>query len=61
DKTFPGKVVIYPNIKPFPLTGLPELMHILPSVFDKLSREGNWTNAAEAEFLNILQNKEDFG
>ena len=61
DKTFPGKVVIYPNIKSFPLTGLPELKHILPSVYDKLSPMGNWTNAAEAEFLHILQNKEDVG
>jgi len=61
DKTFPGKVVIYPNIKPFPLTGLPELKHILPSVYDKLSPMGSWSNAAEAEFLHILQNKEDIG
>ncbi len=59
DKTFPGKVVIYPNIKPFPLTGLPELKHKLPSVYDKLSPMGNWTNAAEAEFLHILRNKEN--
>lgn len=51
---FPGKVVIYPNIQPFPLTGLPDLKEQLPSSYDKLSPEGHWTNQAEAEFLKLM-------
>lgn len=51
---FPGKVVIYPHIRPFPLTGLPELEEKCPSVYDKLSPEGHWTNAAEVEFLKHM-------
>ncbi len=58
DGRFPGKVVIFPNIRPFPLTELPDLKKQCPSVYDKLSPEGHWTNEAEAEFLKIMLPKE---
>jgi threonine dehydrogenase-like Zn-dependent dehydrogenase len=53
DTTFPGKVVIYPNIKEMPLTSLPDFNDRLPSVYAKL-RNGEWTNEAEEEFLRIM-------
>jgi threonine dehydrogenase-like Zn-dependent dehydrogenase len=53
DTTFPGKVVIYPNIKEMPLTSLPDFKDRLPSVYAKL-RNGEWTNEAEEEFLRIM-------
>ncbi len=34
--TYPGKVVIFPNILELPLTGLPELKQVLPKVAAKL-------------------------
>jgi threonine dehydrogenase-like Zn-dependent dehydrogenase len=54
DATYPGKVVIYPNIKELPLTSLPELKEKLPSVYAKLANGREWTNAAEAEFLRVM-------
>ena len=53
DTSFPGKVVIYPNIKEMPLTSLPDFNDRLPSVYAKL-RNGEWTNEAEEEFLRIM-------
>ena len=53
DTTFAGKVVIYPNIKEFPLTELSDLKEILPTVYAKLDG-GEWTNAAEEEFLRLM-------
>ncbi|RME76620.1 MAG: alcohol dehydrogenase [Chloroflexi bacterium] len=54
DARFPGKVVIYPNIKPFPLTPLPELKDKLPTVYAKLKNGREWTKEAEDEFLELL-------
>ncbi len=54
DATLAGKVVIYPNIKEFPLTPLAQLKDVLPSVYALLNERGEWTNEAEAEFLRML-------
>ncbi len=54
DQVYPGKVVIYINIKEFPLTAVPDLKDVLPSVYAKLKDGREWTNEAEAEFLRIM-------
>jgi threonine dehydrogenase-like Zn-dependent dehydrogenase len=54
DARFPGKVVIYPQIKPFPLTALPELPDKLPTVYAKLKNGREWTVEAEQEFLELM-------
>jgi threonine dehydrogenase-like Zn-dependent dehydrogenase len=54
DAYYPGKVVIYPQIKEFPLTSLDELETELPTVYAKLKDGREWTNEAEQEFLNLM-------
>jgi D-arabinose 1-dehydrogenase-like Zn-dependent alcohol dehydrogenase len=54
DTTFPGKVVIFPNIKEMPLTALPDLKGKLPTVYAKLKDGREWTVEAEREFLGIM-------
>jgi threonine dehydrogenase-like Zn-dependent dehydrogenase len=54
DTTFPGKVVIFPQIKDMPLTPLPELKEVLPSVYAKLKDGREWTVEAEEEFLRLM-------
>jgi hypothetical protein len=54
EATLAGKVVIYPNIKELPLTTLAELKDKLPSVYALLNERGEWTNAAEEEFLRQM-------
>ncbi len=54
DATLSGKVVIYPNIKDFPLTTLAQLKEKLPSVYALLNEREEWTNQAEAEFLRLM-------
>jgi L-sorbose 1-phosphate reductase len=54
DTSFPGKVVIFPQIKHFPLTALPDLKDRLPSVYDKLKDGREWTVEAEKEFLRLM-------
>ena len=54
DATFPGKVVIFPNIKEMPLTALPDLKEKLPTVYAKLKHGREWTAEAEREFLKIM-------
>ena len=54
DTTFPGKVVIYPQIKEMPLTSLAELKDRLPTVYALLKNGREWTNEAEAEFLRLM-------
>jgi L-sorbose 1-phosphate reductase len=55
DGRFGGKVVIFPNLgKPLPLTPLPELRSVLPTVAARLDEEGNWTRAAEEELLKAM-------
>ncbi len=54
DATLSGKVVIYPNIKEFPLTRLTDLRHALPSVYARLKNGHEWTKEAEDEFLRLM-------
>lgn len=54
DATFPGKVVIFPNIQDLPLTSLEELKDKLPTVYAKLNARGEWTIEAEEEFLRLM-------
>jgi threonine dehydrogenase-like Zn-dependent dehydrogenase len=54
DAVFPGKIVIYPHIKDFPLTDLPDLKGKLPSVYAKLKDGYEWTTEAEEEFLRLM-------
>ncbi len=58
DTVYPGKVVIYPHIKPLPLTAITDLEPILPTVFAKMKDGREWTNEAEAELLRVML-KED--
>lgn len=54
EQTFPGKIVIYPNIKDLPLTPIGELKEKMPTVFARLKDGREWTNEAEAEFLRLM-------
>ena len=51
---FPGKVVIYPNIREMPLTGLSDLQDRFPTVYAKLRNGREWTVEAEREFLRLM-------
>lgn len=51
---YPGKVVIFPQIKSFPLTALEDLQEKLPSVYAKLKNGREWTVEAEEEFLRLM-------
>lgn len=51
---YPGKIVIYPHIKPLPLTGITELKNRLPSVHAKLRNGLEWTTEAEEELLRLM-------
>jgi L-sorbose 1-phosphate reductase len=53
DALYPGKVVIFNHIKEFPITPLEDFKEILPTVY-ALFDNGEWTNAAEEEFLRIM-------
>jgi threonine dehydrogenase-like Zn-dependent dehydrogenase len=52
--TFAGKVVIYPHIKEMPLTALPNLKEILPTVYARLQDGREWTVEAEHELLRLM-------
>ena len=54
DAVFPGKVVIFPQIKALPLTTLPELKEKLPTVYARLKEGREWTVEAENEFLELM-------
>ena len=54
NQTYPGKIVIYPQIANFPLTALSELKTVLPKVYAMLGPNESWTVEAEAEFLTEL-------
>ena len=54
DTTYPGKVVIYPHIKPLPLTAITDLKDVLPAVYARLKDGREWTNEAEAELLRLM-------
>ncbi|MGC9395477.1 MAG: alcohol dehydrogenase catalytic domain-containing protein [Anaerolineae bacterium] len=51
---FPGKIVIYPHIKPLPLTALADLKDALPTVYAKLKDGREWTTEAETELLRVM-------
>jgi D-arabinose 1-dehydrogenase-like Zn-dependent alcohol dehydrogenase len=54
DASFPGKVVIFPQIKPMPLTALADLKGTLPGVYARLKDGREWTVEAEDEFLRLM-------
>jgi hypothetical protein len=54
DAKYPGKVVIFPNIKELPLTSVDELKSVLPQVFAQLDSKGTWTIAAERTLLDQM-------
>lgn len=51
DSTFAGKIVIFPQILDFPLTGLNSLHEVLPQVAEKLGQNNIWNIDAEEAFL----------
>jgi threonine dehydrogenase-like Zn-dependent dehydrogenase len=51
---FPGKVVIFPHIREFPLTALTDLKEVLPEVFARLKDGREWTVEAEQVFLRTM-------
>ncbi|MCC7207962.1 MAG: alcohol dehydrogenase catalytic domain-containing protein, partial [Anaerolineae bacterium] len=54
DATFPGKVVIFPQINDLPLTPLPDLRDKFPTVYAKLKDGREWTVEAEEELLRLM-------
>ncbi len=54
EAVYPGKVVIFPNIKPLPLTALPDLKKVLPGVAAKLKNGREWTTECERALLDAL-------
>jgi threonine dehydrogenase-like Zn-dependent dehydrogenase len=54
---YPGKVVIFPQIRNLPLTGLKELQERLPEVAEKLGDDYMWTNEAEEVLIEKLWEK----
>ena len=51
DSSYPGKVVIFPQIHNLPLTSLKELNDRLPEVASKLGEDLMWTNEAEEALI----------
>ena len=49
--TFPGKIVIYPQLQNLPLTALTELEEQMPEIAALLGPGGIWTRAAEKALL----------
>jgi threonine dehydrogenase-like Zn-dependent dehydrogenase len=54
---YPGKVVIFPQIRNLPLTGLKELKERLPDVAEKLGEDLMWTNEAEEVLIEKMWEK----
>ncbi|MEW6403972.1 MAG: alcohol dehydrogenase catalytic domain-containing protein [Chloroflexota bacterium] len=54
---YPGKVVIFPQIRNLPLMGLKELKERLPEVAENLGDDNMWTNAAEEVLIEKLWEK----
>jgi threonine dehydrogenase-like Zn-dependent dehydrogenase len=54
---YPGKVVIFPQIRNLPLTGLKELKDRLPEVASKLGEDLMWTNEAEEALIEKMWEK----
>jgi hypothetical protein len=51
---YPGKVVIFPQIRNLPLMGLKELKERMPEVAAKLGEELMWTNDAEVALIEKM-------
>lgn len=54
---YPGKVVIFPQIRNLPLMGLKDLSEQLPEVAEKLGEDLMWTNEAEEVLIEKLWEK----
>jgi len=54
---YPGKVVIFPQIRNLPLMGLKELKERLPDVAVKLGEDNMWTNEAEEVLIEKFWEK----
>jgi D-arabinose 1-dehydrogenase-like Zn-dependent alcohol dehydrogenase len=54
DAKYPGKIVIFPNIRPLALTAISDLDRVLPTVFAKLDKGKTWTKAAEMELIDQM-------
>jgi hypothetical protein len=54
DASYPGKVVIYPNIRALPLTNVADIGELLPEVGAKLKDGRSWTKEAEEAFLTAM-------
>ncbi|NMB90517.1 MAG: alcohol dehydrogenase catalytic domain-containing protein [Chloroflexi bacterium] len=48
---YPGKIVIYPQVFDFPLTGLKQMKEALPEVYAALGHNETWSLQAETIFL----------
>lgn len=55
DRRYAGKVVIYPRVRDFPLTALPDLAQIAPQVHALLDAAGHWTRSAEAALMREFE------
>ncbi len=53
-QSYPGKVVIYPQIRDLSVTRLEDLKTLLPKVYEKLGPQESWTIEAEEEFLKEM-------
>ena len=51
DGSFPGKIVIFPQIQDLPLMSLEEVKENLPEVAEKLGEDGVWTPEAEEALI----------
>ena len=54
DKTYTGRIVVYPMVLDFPLTALHELSTVLPEAYEKLQGGRVWTAEAETVFLEAM-------
>lgn len=54
ESRYPGKIVIFPQIKSFPLTGLDELVERYPEIGQHLGPNYSWTLAAEEALLGLV-------
>lgn len=51
ESKYPGKIVIFPQIKSFPLLGLDQIDEHYPDIAAELAEDGSWTKAAEKKLI----------